>query len=254
MCSDIDTTFDFREDTPRNRNTGELKDPDSFSNTLRQYHKLLWSKPLPNGAEFKLEFTKSSAPYYLRWSENNDRHVLSSDAVVASFTRSTNEKIAPIIKKISAREKDAFNALGYTMGGMMVWPAFRIDNKVTINVARGFLARIIDRFDLTVECVRRYYDDRSKLQKTYNPLGETFDRYRYFFELFGDFRGFVDFFLLQDLVTDDYSAVKFHTLSYEPSEEFRTYPFPESVPEYREYIQNASDFIRARNERILNSR
>ena len=41
---DIDVTFDFRSDTrPK-------KDPDKDSATLRRYHKLLWSKPLPSGA------------------------------------------------------------------------------------------------------------------------------------------------------------------------------------------------------------
>lgn len=34
---EIDTTFDFRDDTP------EGKDPDQYSPTLRRYHKLLWS-------------------------------------------------------------------------------------------------------------------------------------------------------------------------------------------------------------------
>jgi hypothetical protein len=34
-------------------------------------------------------------------------------------------------------------------------------------------------------------------------------RYRDFFALFESFRGYVDFFLLQDLVTDDYSGVTF---------------------------------------------
>ena len=250
MCSEIDIAFDFRTDTPRNRNTGEIKDPDTFSDTLRRYHKLLWSKPLPNGANFELEFTSASRPYYLSWSED-EKHILSSDAVVASFTRSTNQKIAPVIEEIPVAELDAFNTLGYTIGGMMVWPARRIDNKMTINGARGFLARIIDRFDLTVECVRRYYDNPSELKKSYNPLGETFLRYSYFFDLFRDFRGFVDFFLLQDLVIDDYSAVKFHTPARTPSEEFEPYPFPESKKAYREYVQNASEFINARNKRIL---
>ena len=146
------------------------------------------------------------------------------------MTRSTKKKIAPVIRQMPVEELDAFNTLGYTIGGMMVWPATRIRNKRTINAARGCHPRIIDRFDLTVECIRRYYHDPSELQNEYNPLGETFDRYAYFFSLFGDFRGFVDFFLLQDLVSKDYSAVNFHT----PFEEFRTYPFPESVGAYRE--------------------
>ncbi len=49
--SHIDITFDFRLDTP------EGKDPDAHSPTLRRYHKLLWSKPLPNGVVFTLDDT-----------------------------------------------------------------------------------------------------------------------------------------------------------------------------------------------------
>lgn len=247
MCSEIDITFDFRADTPPD------KDPDTFSDTLRRYHKLLWSKPLPNGVEFNLEFSKLSAPFYLESSAPHDV-VLSSDAVVASFTRTsltrpTEKNIATVIDRMPAEELDLFNTLGYTIGGMMVWPACKVDGKMTINGMRGFHPRIKDRFDLTVECIRRYYDDPSNQENEYNPLGKTFDRYSYFFELFGDFRGFVDFFLLQDLVTEDYSAVKFHT----PFEEFKTYPFPESEEKYREYKHNASEFIDARNGRILAS-
>ena len=36
----IDTTFDLRTDAAG-------KDPDTYSPTLRRYHQLLWSKPLP---------------------------------------------------------------------------------------------------------------------------------------------------------------------------------------------------------------
>ena len=243
MQKEIDTSFDFRSDTRTK------KDPDTYSETLRRYHKLLWSKPLPSGAEYRLECTKPSPPYYLKWSENPE-DILSSDAVVASFTRRTEKKIAAVIKMMPVEELKAVNTLGYTIGGMMVWPATMINKKRTINAARGCHPRIIDRFDLTVECIRRYYDDPSNLENEYNPLGETLDRYAYFFKLFGDFRGFVDFFLLQDLVTENYSAVKFHTT---PFEKFKTNPFPESVEAYREYKQNACDFIEARNERILAS-
>ena len=50
----IDTSFDFRKDTPDYAN----KDPDVHSPTLRRYHKLLWSKVLPSGARFDLDDTK----------------------------------------------------------------------------------------------------------------------------------------------------------------------------------------------------
>ena len=39
----IDTTFDVRTDAGG-------RDPDRYSATLRRYHRLLWSKPLPGGA------------------------------------------------------------------------------------------------------------------------------------------------------------------------------------------------------------
>ena len=48
VMTEIDITFDFRNDTPRGR------DPDAFSPTLRRYHKQLWSKSLPGGAPFAL--------------------------------------------------------------------------------------------------------------------------------------------------------------------------------------------------------
>ena len=47
--SNIDITFDVFFDTP----TG--KDPDKFSATLRDYHRQLWSKSLPNGGVLELD-------------------------------------------------------------------------------------------------------------------------------------------------------------------------------------------------------
>jgi hypothetical protein len=44
----IDTNFDFHADS-------NGRDPDVFSLTLKKYHKILWSKPLPNGKLFNLQ-------------------------------------------------------------------------------------------------------------------------------------------------------------------------------------------------------
>ncbi|WP_425463848.1 DUF6994 family protein [Nocardioides aurantiacus] len=38
----IDTAFDVRTDAGG-------RDPDSYSPTLRDYHQILWTKPLPRG-------------------------------------------------------------------------------------------------------------------------------------------------------------------------------------------------------------
>jgi hypothetical protein len=167
---------------------------------------------------------------------------LSSDAVVPSFRRES--KIAHIIAQIPVEELDAFNAIGYTIGGMMIFPGNQIGGKRTINQARGCHPRIKDRFDFTMECIRRHY------LGTKSPLSDVLARYANFFRLFEDFRGYVEFFLLQDLVAEDYSAVKFFT----PFDEFKTSPpLPSSKETYMLYKQRAVEFIEARNRRILQS-
>lgn len=231
--SQIDTTFDFRLDTPPG------KDPDALSPTLRRYHKLLWSKPLPSGVVFELVDTTPQV--YLHHHSKRGEFFLSSDTVVPSFTR--EPKIAHIINQIPADELDAFNTIGYTIGSMMVFPGNQIDGKMTINGARGFHPRIKDRFDLTVECIRRHYKSEN------SPLGKTLERYADFFDLFEDFRGYVEFFLLQDMVVEDFSTIKF----FIPFDDFKTSPLPANTEAYTVYKQQAIEFIIARNQRMLES-
>jgi hypothetical protein len=146
----------------------------------------------------------------------------------------------PIVTQIPEEENEAFRAIGYTIGGMMIWPCNPVDRQRTINVERGFNQRIADRMDLTLECIRRhYYGDPS-------PLDATLERYAGFFALFGDFRGFVDHFFLQDLVTADYSAVGF----FMPFNDFRSPAVPGDVQTYLEYRRRSINFIAARNRRI----
>jgi hypothetical protein len=118
----------------------------------------------------------------------------------------------------------------YTIGGTMVFPGNRIDGNQTINGARGFNRKIAERFDLTLECIRRHY----LVQRS--PLGETLARYRDFFVLFEDFRGYVEFFMLQDLVTEDCSAVKF----FIPFHDFTYSSVRRDGDTYREYQAAAS--------------
>jgi hypothetical protein len=98
------------------------------------------------------------------------------------------------------------------------------------------------RLDLTLECIRRHY-----LGQT-SPLADLLSRYSEFFALYGDFRGYVDFFLLQDLTNTDYS-VKF----FLPFENFTTPAVPLSVAQYTEYRQRSFNFVQARNQRIASS-
>lgn len=221
----IDIDFDFLTDTPPG------KDPDAYSPTLLRYHKLLWSKPLPSGEMFDLDDTKRG-DYLYHKSELGEYH-LTSDAVVPSFRYLDMVKDEP-------GELAKFMRIGYTIGGMMLFPGNVIDRKMPVNGARGFHPRIKDRFDLTLECIRRHYCREA------SPLGEVLARYADFFKLFGDFRGFIEFFLLQDAVTVDCNAVIFSA----PFDDFVRSPIPRTIEEYREYRQRAITFIEARNRRI----
>ncbi len=223
----IDTKFDFRSDTPPG------KDPDTWSPTLCKYHKLLWSKPLPNGVVFDLVY--KTAPFYLHHDSDVGEFWLSSDAVIPTFRWVSNIK-----ELITNEELNDFIAIGYTIGGMMLFPAVQIDRKWTINQARGCTKKISDRFDLTLECIRRHYT------KEESPLGEVLSRYAEFFRLFHDFRGYVEFFLLQDLVSDDCTAVKF----FSPFDDFNSSAVPNNKAAYLDYRTLAVDFITARNQRI----
>ena len=156
----IDITFDFRSDTPG----WPKRDPDTHSPTLRRYHQLLWSKPLPSGAPFELDVTTPGVYLHPRSELVHPRSELgkfglSSDAVIPSFSRAPDKKLKPIFDQIPDADTEEFNRIGYTIGGMMVWPGYKVDGKMTINQARGFHPRIRDRFDLTLESIRRHYLD-----------------------------------------------------------------------------------------------
>ncbi len=230
-CLLLDTTFDFRTDTP-----GYPKaDPDAMSPTLRRYHKLLWSKPLPNGMMFDLVDTTPGV--YLHHRSELGEFRLSIDTVIPTFSKEAC--LSNVIKGIP-EELEAFKRKGYTIGGMMLFPANRIGRQMTINGARGFHPRVKDRFDLTVECIRRHYLNMD------SPLSSTLARYGDFFGLFGDFRGYVEFFLLQDLVTSACSAVRF----FLPFDDFSSSPVPNGMASYMRYRELAVSFIEARNQRI----
>ncbi len=225
----IDIGFDFRTDAGGN-------DPDSHSPTLRNYHRLLWSKHLPSGEFFDLSNTTRGM--YLHHRSALGEFFLSSDSVMQTFLRWPALK--PITGQLPESEREAFVTIASTIGGMMVFPGIQVPiGKWTINQARGCTRAISDRFDLTLECIRRHYSDWE------SPLSSTLSRYSDFFALFDDFRGYVSFFLLDDLVNDDLS-VRF----FMPFDDFAPPSVPNDVGAYKEYRRRSIEFIEARNHRI----
>jgi hypothetical protein len=226
----IDIGFDFRRDTP------EGGDPDTLSPTLRRYHRLLWSKPLPNGIHFELSDMTSGA--YLHHRSELGEFFLASDAVIPSFRK--ERSMAEVVAKVPEPEWLHFMSATYTMGGMMIFPGNRIDRKMTINGARGFHPSVKDRFDLTVECIRRHYSGQV------SPLSAVIERYQDFFGLFADFQAYIRFFLLDDIVAPDGAIRFFHQF-----EDFgRTSPIPNGADAYKSYRAHALHFVSARNRRI----
>lgn len=224
----IDTDFDFRTDA-------RGQDPDKASRALRTHHRLLWSKPLPCGRLFDLSDVKPGR--YLHHVSDLGEFTLASDSVLPTYVG--HKAMQSLLAEFSEQNLADFVRLTYTIGGMLVFPANKVGGKMTINGARGCSARLADRFDLTLECIRRHYAGQA------SPLDETLARYADFFALFGDFAGYCDFFLLQDLLTAD-GAVGF----FLPFDDFASKPKPDNAKAYQHFREATSAFVIARNRRI----
>ena len=211
------------------------KDPDIFSPTLKKYNQFLWSKPLPCGTNFELQIGKPKT--YLYHKSNLGEFFLSSDTITHTYSKW--KRLTHIIEKVPLSEIKSFSDSCCTISSHLIFPSNR-DGKMNINGARGINAKINDRFDLTLECIRRYY-----LRKE-SPLQEVLLRYSDFFELFENFKGYVEFFLLQDLVSNNYESVNF----YLPFDNFKRSAIPINLEEYLIYKNKVLDFVKARSKRI----
>lgn len=225
----IDIDFDFRQDS-------ECGDPDTDSKKLYEAHKLLWSKELPIGKTFILEIKGDSNGRLLI--KSNLTMNLSSDRMCPHFDGKFNNKFDGWLSDI---EREELKHKVRTIGGHIVFPAHK-KNGFTINQARGVSRIICDRFDLTLECIRRFYQNEE------SPLSKTLTNYKDFFDLFIDFNGYVDFFLLQDFV-DPKKRINFSL----PFNNFNRPPLPQTIDEYRQYKEHTLDLMNKRNRRILDT-
>lgn len=237
----IDINFDFTTDTPRYWDDfwkdecgigGGRSDPDSASKTLQLYHSLLWSKPLPNGEQMKLSIGHGNN--YLSWGKFR----FGSDSITASFRyvkyRYIIEKVANTLPDYKSFIEN-FIRKSYTIGGAIIFP-----KENSINQARGCNHFIKDRWDLTLECIRRYYNSEQ------SPLYDVLLKNKDFFDLFVNFKGYVDFFYLQDCVSPDYKTV----IKWIDNDNFKEKPLPKTVDEYIAWINKQLEFVKKRNTRI----
>ena len=242
MKKTIDVDFDFTSDSPgywdgfwkRNNGLGAGgTDPDSASETLQEYHRILWSRKLPNGEWMKLK--TGQGPNYLTWKD----YRFGSDSIIVSFRYERNRELIEQVKhNIGDYKKyyESFLRRAYTIGGMIIFPK----HPGSINQHRGRSRLIADRWDLTLECIRRFYLGQE------SPLKDALNEDRDFFGLFLDFKGYVDYFFLQDSVSEDYSSVNIWC----GDSQFLKDGLPETVEEYFTFIDSELDFLDKRNKRI----
>lgn len=198
---------------------------------MRQYHRLIWSKPLPSGTVFALAPEPNA---YLVHRSTHGTFYMASDAITTNLTG----RAARVISQLSEDERPP--SLGYTVGSSILFPGDKVDGQMTINGARGFHPSIADRFDLTLECIRRHY------LAIPSPLQPVLSRYASYFSLFEEFDRYVDFFLLQDLIDEDRQAIHFlHRF-----DNFESPAVPSTARHYLAYVAASNAFIEARNRRI----
>jgi hypothetical protein len=247
-----------------NKNMGEDA-PEGFSSEvycekLHDYHKALWSKKLPSGFGFNLsiesiEYEKKPKQFFLRQISSIGTTDFSSDWMCNTFLDWI--RMQPIKAQLSNNEVEDFEKISTRIGNYIIFPkgtyippdvkyGCQTKNRPWgINRARGCDEKICDRFDLTLECIRLWYDGIKETNE--NPLADAMDYSKGFFDLFDDFKRYIEFFLLDDLVDKNYSQVRF----FLPFDSFdNNVALPQNVNEYRKYIKAVTCFIKARNYRI----
>ena len=248
----IDTSFNMFSDTP----AGE--DPDQFSKTLNSYHQKLWSKKLPNGIIMHLE--KGAKKYdgsltieaksiaHKQSNTESSHYVFTSDALGLTFKnwRKQKAEIEQVFQNLDAGEHEKYFKKCCTIGAYTIFPGYQINGKHTVNQARGCHPFIVDRIDLTLECVRLFYLNKPSLSKKTCPLLDALTRHKPFFDLFKTFKGYVEFFLFQDLTTNDFTELRF----FHPFQGFKSGDYPKNIKEYRLYMNKMLEFIDLRNKRI----
>lgn len=238
----IDIAFDFTLDSYRywdgfwERKDGlgaGYSDPDSSSPMLQEYHRILWSRELPNGQIMELQ--KGIESNYLTW--NGFR--FGSDSIIVSFRYYRYKNILEEFAKRVGDYKRYYEELlhrSYTIGGAIIFPK----HQDSMNQCRGTNKLIADRWDLTLECIRRHYAGVD------SPLSYVTESHRSFYELFVDFKGYVDYFLLKDCVSQDYSSVNI----WDGNGDFLEDGLPKTVDDYASFLDKEIAFLEKRNARI----
>ena len=254
----------------------EFVDPDAKSATLKKYHRAVWSKPLPNGKTLKLvEGSGNNLTCDVTVNKEKKKFRLASDIIVTSFLGYAGDaKYQAMFRKVRDTMLPAnYRAYvaGYTrqfyrnLGAFIIFPVI---GSRSINPTRGISPLLRDRFDLTLECIRLYYQRQAdptyakdllkneNFRSLYKALFNSKDN-KDFFDLFGSFPAYVDYFCLQDWVSGDYSYVRDLTRADNAPVQFwlgsdgtLPDPIPTTAEGYLQWMANQLAVIEKRTKRI----
>ena len=256
------------------QNEKSLPDPDYECKRLYEFHGVLWNRQCENNPNIpSVNICEQSIWLKL----NNENITLKSDSFVSigwhykklqdvinkAKEKLDEESIDKEIKLISPELKERrqydesfslwkkfiwlYLQKSNTIGGFIVFPS----HVNSINQMRGTKAEISDRFDLTLECIRRAYKQNEFIRNSNNPLFGINDQDKEFFNMFGSFENYIDFFFLQDWVDDNYKVK--NLLNNEPLDDYsfsESNPLPTETDEWWTFYKNLMDRLDKRNTRI----
>ena len=140
-----------------------------------------------------------------------------------------------------------------TIGGFIVFPRHETP---TVNTKRGSSSKICDRFDLTLECIRRAYQYGDFYSEENNPLFGIPKEDKEFFKMFGSFENYIRFFCLEAWVNENYTTVN-DLLSEDgkgslPTKEWLATDniLPKTDKQWWTFYRNIMDRLDARNKQI----
>lgn len=217
-----------------------VSDADRDSRRLKHWHGVLWSEELPSGE--RLEWTPEPGSYLAATSSAGPLRV-SSDTIATTHAAYANSDVPQWWSGLAEAERSRHEKAFYTIGGFIIFPT----RPQSLNQRRGTDRRICDRFDLTLECIRRYY-----LGQGTSPLADVIRADANYFGLFGHgptgFTSFVNFFHLHDMIDGD--SIRWLDGSGESVWDFDAPPLPTSASGYQTYLDNVLTFVMSRNDRI----
>lgn len=272
-----------------------LRDPDSLSQNLYNMHERIWNeqcekfnipKVSPNkDCELKINEkdiylgSDSIMSIYWHWKRMQQRLKEFADYLDENGNLMDNE-----IKRMEgeigkSRQEKCFYDENWdkikrfiwlylqksnTIGGFTVFPRHETP---TVNTKRGSSTKICDRFDLTLECIRRAYQEDDFYRDDINPLFGIPEEDKSFFRMFGGkengFKNYVDFFLLnswikedeehhyhvKNLLHDDKKEDKERNIQTLDNWNFNQNPLPQAE-EWWIFYRNIMDRLEVRNKQI----